>query len=329
LSQLHFQVAAFSMENATNLATLSRSTSVVDNLKTLLSPTLNHAIFANAGILVAVLVLGWRRRFLPYMTVILAFVVGHFIFAGIGEFHQLWQVLPLSLMLLSEWREENAGAGTAGESSAGSVPAWATRETFPVLVPMTIVVMGLSTGVAAWRYCDIFENLQPDHQLPSELGTHIVKFKYDLATQYQLLRQEYAEAELELARISVTMQQLSNAVSHYQRALGLNTNSVPALNNLAWLRATAPDPGLRNGDEAVELAERACQLTQYKEAFLIGTLAAAYAEAGRFDDAVITAQKARAVALAQGQMVVAASIEPLLALYKSGQAYHQKAKPAP
>jgi len=95
------------------------------------------------------------------------------------------------------------------------------------------------------------------------------------------------------------------------------------------LRATAPDPSLRNGPEAVRLAERVCQLTQYKEAFLIGTLAAAYAEAGRFDDAVVTAQKACAVALAQGQTEIAASNEQLLELYKSGRAFHQKAQTAP
>jgi tetratricopeptide (TPR) repeat protein len=109
----------------------------------------------------------------------------------------------------------------------------------------------------------------------------------------------------------------------------LDTNSVPALNDLAWLRATAPDPGLRNGPEAVRLAERACQLTQNNDADAITTLALAYAEAGRFDDAVVTARKARAVALAQGQTEVAARNEQLLELYKSGRAFHQEAKPAP
>jgi hypothetical protein len=65
LSQLHFHVAAFSMDNATNLAGLFRPGLLVENFKALFSPTFNHAIFANAGTLAAVLVLGWRRRFLP------------------------------------------------------------------------------------------------------------------------------------------------------------------------------------------------------------------------------------------------------------------------
>jgi hypothetical protein len=334
LSQLHFQVAAFSMENATNLATLFRSTSVVDNLKTLLSPTLNHAVFANAGILVAVLVLGWRRRFLPYMAVILAFVVGHFIFAGIGEFHQLWQVLPLSLILLSERWQEYAGLGAPGQLSAGSAPVWAVRDTFPVLVPMTLLLIGLATGVLAWRYWIIVENLRPDRQAQSEIGKHVDLIKSigeasDLATENQLLRSRYATAELNLGMIFQDKQQLPDAINHYQRVLELHTNSILALNNLAWLRATASDPALRNGNEAVRLAERACQLTQYKEAFLIGTLAAAYAEAGRFTNAVATAEQARTVALAQGRKDVADANAHLLELYKAGRTIHQEGKSAP
>ncbi|MEI2722200.1 MAG: hypothetical protein V9H26_01280 [Verrucomicrobiota bacterium] len=54
------------------------------------------------------------------------------------------------------------------------------------------------------------------------------------------------------------------------------------MNNLAWFLATNPDGGLRNGDRAVVLADQACRLTEWKSAILMGTLAAAYAEAGAF-----------------------------------------------
>ena len=72
------------------------------------------------------------------------------------------------------------------------------------------------------------------------------------------------------------------AVAQYQEALRLNPDLAGALNNLAWVLATCPDDQLRNGAEAVRLAERACELTHYREPLFIGTLAAAYAEAGRF-----------------------------------------------
>jgi hypothetical protein len=74
-------------------------------------------------------------------------------------------------------------------------------------------------------------------------------------------------------------------------------------------------------------AEHACQLTHYQEAFLIGILAAAYAEAGRFDDAVGAAQKAHEVALAHGQKEIADRNLNLLQLYKSGKALHLDATP--
>jgi len=54
------------------------------------------------------------------------------------------------------------------------------------------------------------------------------------------------------------------------------------LNNLAWLRATSPEEGLRNGARAVELARKGCELTQWRQPHVIGTLAAAHAEAGDF-----------------------------------------------
>ncbi len=328
LSQLSLNVFSFSMGYASNFVELFRHTFLIYNLKVLFSATINHVIFANAGTLVVVLVLGWRMRFLPYMTLIFVFLGGQLIYGGFNEFRIFMDILPLSLILLSERWLEHSGSVPVGDGSAGFAPAWAVRKTFPVLFPMTIVLIVLSIGVVARQYYIIFEDLQPAHQARSELGKYNIELQPGV-TDPELLRKGYADAELELASISVSNQQLSDAINHYRRVLELDTNSVPALNNLAWLLATASDPQLRNGKEAVRLAERACQSTQYKQAFLIRTLAAAYAEAGRFDDAVATAQKARTLALAQGQKEIAAQNEQLLELYKSGRAYHHEAKLAP
>ena len=214
------------------------------------------------------------------------------------------QILPLSLILLSERWQDYAEPGAAAGLSLAPAPAWAVRETFPVLTPLTIVLIGLSASVAGWRYYEIRENLRLDDRRLSELGRRNLEpegHAGNLNVEYQLLRKDYIEDELELARISTDNQHLSEAINHYHRVLALDTNSVAALSGLSWLRATASDPRLRNCDEAARLAERACQLTQNQEASLVGILAVAYAEAGRLSNAVVTAEKAHALALAQGQ----------------------------
>lgn len=76
------------------------------------------------------------------------------------------------------------------------------------------------------------------------------------------------------------------AARHYQWSLSLNPDFPPALNNLAWIRATHPNANLRDGAEAVKLAERCCKLSNYQVSATLDTLAAAYAEVGRFDEAI-------------------------------------------
>jgi tetratricopeptide (TPR) repeat protein len=73
----------------------------------------------------------------------------------------------------------------------------------------------------------------------------------------------------------------------------------------------------------VALGERACELTHYEKTIYIGTLAAAYAEAGRFDEAITTAQKAIANAQERGETALAQRNQQLLDLYRTHQAYHE------
>jgi Flp pilus assembly protein TadD len=117
----------------------------------------------------------------------------------------------------------------------------------------------------------------------------------------------------------------SEAITHYRAALRGKPDSPASLNNLAWLLATHPDPNVRQGTQAVALAERACALTQYRKPTLIGTLAAAYAEAGRFPEAIESAQKAEALATAAGDTNTAARNRELLELYRRNQPYREPA----
>jgi len=93
---------------------------------------------------------------------------------------------------------------------------------------------------------------------------------------------------------------------------------------LAWLLATSTEAGIRSGNRAVEVAERACNISEWRAAILMGTLAAAYAEAGRYPDAIAMADKAIAKAREDKQDDVVKRNAELLELYHRGQPCREK-----
>jgi tetratricopeptide (TPR) repeat protein len=133
----------------------------------------------------------------------------------------------------------------------------------------------------------------------------------------------YVEARISLTSLLLQKGRVDEVIVQLQKILEIKPDAVAALNNLAWIRAATPQARLRDGAEAVRLAERACQTTEYKVPTVIGTLAAAYAEAGRFDDAVATSEKARELALSLGQKEVADKNAEMMQLFKAGKPYHE------
>ena len=113
---------------------------------------------------------------------------------------------------------------------------------------------------------------------------------------------------------------IEEAIQHYQKMLAVDSNNPVALNNLAWILAAAGKPELRDGNKAVQLAMRAVKLTGGRKPIFIGTLAAAFAEAGQFSKAVNAADVAHDLAQLTGQQDVAKKNEELLTLYSSGKA---------
>ena len=167
---------------------------------------------------------------------------------------------------------------------------------------------------------------QPDAALLRSIATALLRQgKTAEATRQleQALKLDPADAwvNFDLAELLSQQRQTHQAVACYERAVAADPKFVAALNNLAWLLATSPEDQIRDGPRAVELAENACQLTDGKAAFLLGTLAAAYAEAGRFTNAVATAEKARDRARAANQEVIAKRNEDLLELYRAGKPF--------
>jgi tetratricopeptide (TPR) repeat protein len=131
----------------------------------------------------------------------------------------------------------------------------------------------------------------------------------------------FADAHYNLGNTYLQMGQANEAISHYNRALEINPNDTEALNNMAWTLATWPDALTRDGAKAVELAERADSFTRGESPVASATLAAAYAEAGRFAEALKTGQRALQLATAEGNVPRANSIRAQIEVYQSGAAF--------
>jgi Tfp pilus assembly protein PilF len=127
-----------------------------------------------------------------------------------------------------------------------------------------------------------------------------------------------------LARTYVIEGKTAEAVVEFHKSLAAQSIQPITLNELAWLLATDPHAEIRRGTEAVQLASQACAITQGKEPALIGTLAAAYAEAGDFDKAVKTGEMAQKLALAQKMTALAETNRLLLDLYRSHKPFREK-----
>jgi len=114
----------------------------------------------------------------------------------------------------------------------------------------------------------------------------------------------------------------SDAVAHLRSALRGEPGLTPARQHLAWLLAVSSDDALRDGEDAVQLAEEANRATGGQSAEVLDVLAAALAEAGRYDAAVETATAAVALlrrAGADGDRL--GQVEARLALYRSGSPF--------
>ncbi|MGA1979360.1 MAG: tetratricopeptide repeat protein [Sedimentisphaerales bacterium] len=114
------------------------------------------------------------------------------------------------------------------------------------------------------------------------------------------------------------------AIQNLTKAVKLKYNRPDVLDALAWLLATAGDVSAQDANRAVEYAQHACELTGHREPYFLDTLAAAYAAAGRFDDAIATAEQAVNAAKTNGQEELAGEIQKRMEQYKVGRPYHEK-----
>ena len=136
------------------------------------------------------------------------------------------------------------------------------------------------------------------------------------------LKPDDAEAHINLGLALQARGRFDEAIVQLRQALQIKPDHGEAHNNLAWLRATCPAAALRNSTEAIAHAQRAKQLLGDVPGVL-DTLAAAYAEAGRFPEALATARKALELTRQQNSQAMVNALQARIGLYETGKPYYE------
>jgi tetratricopeptide (TPR) repeat protein len=118
-----------------------------------------------------------------------------------------------------------------------------------------------------------------------------------------------------LGNLLLAQGKTAEALPYFRLLVRLQPDHVPALGRLAWILATHRAAEVRDGPEAVRLAARACELTASADPLILNSLAAAYAESGKFEEAARSAQRALQVAKSQGNTNLASIVQSLLESY--------------
>ena len=112
------------------------------------------------------------------------------------------------------------------------------------------------------------------------------------------------------------------AIADLEKAMELEPDNEGVLNNLAWVLATSPEDVLRDGKRAVEIATKACELSEWRQPHIISTLAAAHAETGDFEQAKTYSR--RAVEGSEEAPDIRTQLESELASYEAGKPWRER-----
>lgn len=127
-----------------------------------------------------------------------------------------------------------------------------------------------------------------------------------------------------LAGLYFQQKKNEQALTHWRHALDIKPDWIDVLNNIAWTKSVYENESFYNPSEAVELAQKACELTEFKRPDLLDTLSVTYAAMGRFPEAIKTAEKALKLAQASKDNVTKKEIEKHLKRYKANQPYQEQ-----
>ena len=203
----------------------------------------------------------------------------------------------------------------------------------PWLKPAVCGSLLLTLGTLTWRQCGMYAGPETlwETTLQRNPGSWMAHVKLgeflmqqgrgdEAVAQWKQaikLRPDDAVAYYNLGTAASQSGRVAEAVAYYEQALDLDPDQVEADNKLAWILATSPLPVLRNGPRAVALAQHANQLARGRNLGVLGTLAAALAEAGRFPEAVATLRQALPLAAARNETAQVEDLQMELNFYQT------------
>jgi superkiller protein 3 len=189
----------------------------------------------------------------------------------------------------------------------------------------------LDQAIAHWRkaveinprYADAYYNLGVAMVREGKYDEAIVHLQKALE-----IKPNYVEALYSLGVTFYLRGGIAEALVHWRRGLSLEPNNPPLLNQIAWVLATCSEASVRNGSEAVKLAERAVRLSGGREPAILDALAAAYAELGRFPESLQTARRALFLAIQQNKQPLAEALRARIALYEARTPFRETRQPS-
>ena len=133
------------------------------------------------------------------------------------------------------------------------------------------------------------------------------------------IQPDYIGASNDLGVLFASKGEIKEAVAAWEQSLSFDPDNADAANNIAWARATAADADLRDGRQALELAQRALQAGG-ENPVVLRTLAAAQAEEGQFAEAIATCQRGEELAQKSGDRVMVESLRDCIQSFRRGEA---------
>jgi tetratricopeptide (TPR) repeat protein len=143
------------------------------------------------------------------------------------------------------------------------------------------------------------------------------------------IQPDYGNAHFNLGNAFRESGRAQEAIGHYQKVLQIQPGYIEAENNLAYVLATCPQASLRDGAKALDLAQQADRASGGRNAIVLGTLATAFAENGKFTEALDAAQRALDLANSQSNPTLADVLRSNIALYKTGRPFRDASLGAP